>query len=61
METHRKGEGQMGANLTPEERFRLQVQVRKARRLQADETRRQAPRSVKAELAGWRAVRGDVC
>ena len=50
----------MGANLTPEERSRLQVQVRKARRLQADETRRQALAERKAELAAargsWRCL-----
>jgi hypothetical protein len=51
METNRKGEGQMEANLTPEERFRLEVQVRKARRLQAEEARRQALAERKAELA----------
>jgi hypothetical protein len=39
------------ANLTPEERFRLEVQVRKARRLQSEEARRQALAERKAELA----------
>jgi len=48
---NRKGEGQMEANLTPEERFRLEVQVRKAHRLQAEEARRQAVAERKAELA----------
>lgn len=41
----------MEANLTPEERLRLEVQVRKARRLQADEARRKALAERKEELA----------
>jgi hypothetical protein len=41
----------MDAELTPEERLRLQVQVRKARRLEDEEARRQAQAKRKAELA----------
>jgi hypothetical protein len=41
----------MEANLTPEERSRLEVQVRKARRLQAEGARRQALAERKAKLA----------
>jgi hypothetical protein len=39
------------AQLTPEEKFRLQVQVRKARRLKDEEARRQSEAERKAELA----------
>lgn len=41
----------MEASLTPEERARLEIQVRKARRLQTEEARRQALAERKAELA----------
>jgi hypothetical protein len=46
-----KGEGQMEPKLTPEERLRLQVQVRTARRLKAEEARRQTQAERKAKLA----------
>ena len=41
----------MEAMLTPEERLRLQVQISKARRLKAEEARRQAQAERKAKLA----------
>jgi hypothetical protein len=47
----------MGAKLTPEERLRLRVQISKARRLKADENRRQREAERTAELeAGARYV-----